>query len=340
MSETSANLSMPYLMPAQAQKHVTHNEALRVLDGVVQLAVDSRALSSPPAAPSEGGRWLVATGAAGAWEGQEGQIALHEAGGWVFLAPRPGWRMVDRETGAFLVFDGSSWNPPRGQTDNLPGIGVNAASDAVNRLTVSAAATLLTHEGAGHQLKLNKAAPGDTGSLLFQTGWSGRAEMGLAGSDEFAIKVSADGALWHEALRADPASGRAILPGGAEIAGALTGSAIVGTVSQSGGAIMESGQTSTGSYLRFADGTQICIIQFTVVSAENPIGALFMSPTYNWTFPRPFAFMPSLLGTGGSTSRWIGGIPANNTIGSLRVLSPVSVSTAITANAMAIGRWM
>ena len=34
MSETSAILSLPYLMPAQAQKHVTHNEALRILDGV------------------------------------------------------------------------------------------------------------------------------------------------------------------------------------------------------------------------------------------------------------------------------------------------------------------
>ena len=55
-------------------------------------------------------------------------------------------------------------------------LGINATADATNRLTVSAPATLLTHEGAGHQLKINKALPADTASLLFQSGWQGRAE--------------------------------------------------------------------------------------------------------------------------------------------------------------------
>ena len=61
-------------------------------------------------------------------------------------------------------------------------------------------ATLLTHAGGGHQLKINKAGPGQTASLLYQTDWSGRAEMGLAGGDNFSVKVSADGATWAEAL--------------------------------------------------------------------------------------------------------------------------------------------
>jgi hypothetical protein len=55
----------------------------------------------------------------------------------------------------------------------------------------------------GVQLKINKAAAGDTGSLLFQTGWSGRAEMVLAGDDDFHVKVSADGSNWKEALAID-----------------------------------------------------------------------------------------------------------------------------------------
>ena len=72
-----------------------------------------------------------------------------------------------------------------------------------NRLAVSAPATLLTHAGNGHQLKLNKAASGDTASLLYQTNWSGRAEMGLTGDDHFRLKVSADGAAWTDALTVD-----------------------------------------------------------------------------------------------------------------------------------------
>jgi len=41
-------LSLPYIMPAQAQKHVTHNEALAKLDVIVQLSVLSMNLKSPP----------------------------------------------------------------------------------------------------------------------------------------------------------------------------------------------------------------------------------------------------------------------------------------------------
>ena len=43
-------LGLPYLQAAQAQKHVTHNEALRLIDASVQLAVESR--SGPAAPPS------------------------------------------------------------------------------------------------------------------------------------------------------------------------------------------------------------------------------------------------------------------------------------------------
>ena len=50
--EQSANLQLPYIMPSQAQKHVTHNEAIRSLDALVHLAVLDRDLSAPPASPS------------------------------------------------------------------------------------------------------------------------------------------------------------------------------------------------------------------------------------------------------------------------------------------------
>ncbi|HEV2652996.1 MAG TPA: terminase family protein, partial [Rhizomicrobium sp.] len=53
---------------------------------------------------------------------------------------------------------------------------------------------------ADAQVKLNKHASADTASLLYQTNYSGRAEMGLTGDDNFHVKVSPDGASWKSAL--------------------------------------------------------------------------------------------------------------------------------------------
>jgi hypothetical protein len=62
-----------------------------------------------------------------------------------------------------------------------------------NRQTVSAQATLLNHAGGSHQIKVNKSSATATASLLYQDAFSGRAEIGLAGNDDFSVKVSADG---------------------------------------------------------------------------------------------------------------------------------------------------
>nr|WP_240904307.1 DUF2793 domain-containing protein [Rhodobacter sp. SGA-6-6] len=127
------------------------------------------------------------------WSGRAGQVAVMTAAGWQFHQPRPGWQAQVLAEGQVAVFDGLTWKTPS-EGPLTARLGVSATPDAVNRLAVSAPATLLNHAGAGHQLKLNKAAAGDTASLLFQTGFSGRAEMGATGGDEFQIRTSADGA--------------------------------------------------------------------------------------------------------------------------------------------------
>ena len=82
MSDTSTHLLLPYLLAAQAQKHVTHNEALRLLDGLVQLAVLDRNLLAPPGAPADGDRHIVASGATSLWTGWDGSIAYRVDGAW------------------------------------------------------------------------------------------------------------------------------------------------------------------------------------------------------------------------------------------------------------------
>jgi hypothetical protein len=209
---TTPKLGLPYLAVNQSQKHVTHNEALRLLDGQVQLSVLNRTLTAPPNNPANGNRYLVATGATGAWAGWDLDVAFRIDGAWVRLVRRPGWRVWVEDEEVHLVWNGTAWQDVTDRPLQVPRIGVNTTADNTNRLAVASTATLLTHVGAGHQIKINKATAGDTASLLFQTGFSGRAEMGTAGSDSFEIKVSADGSAWFTALAADPASGRVTLP--------------------------------------------------------------------------------------------------------------------------------
>lgn len=80
MPHLSSNLALPYLSPSQAQKHITHNEALQILDAVVRLAVLASDLGTPPAAVNTGARYIVGASATGAWTTQEGQVALWTGG--------------------------------------------------------------------------------------------------------------------------------------------------------------------------------------------------------------------------------------------------------------------
>ncbi|MEM1100847.1 MAG: DUF2793 domain-containing protein [Pseudomonadota bacterium] len=200
-------LSLPFIAAAQAQKHVTHNEALQRLDVLVQLAVESFGAETPPASPGEGEVYALGASATGVWAGQAaGTIAAFSGGAWSFHLPRDGWIAGDAGTGEIRVWSGGAWGL-LSTPESVPFLGINASADTTNRLSVNAPATLLNNAGAGHQLKLNKAASGDTASLLFQSGFTGHAEMGLAGTTDFSVKVSADGGTWFTALSAQGSDG-------------------------------------------------------------------------------------------------------------------------------------
>ncbi|WP_052715949.1 DUF2793 domain-containing protein [Devosia chinhatensis] len=205
----TARLDLPFIMAGQALKHITHNEALETLDALVQPIVETRGLASPPASPLPGEAWIVPAGATGAWSGHADQIAAFQSGAWRFYDPAEGWQVFDRASDTLLVYSGSAWLPLAALGAGLPLFGVNTSADATNRLAVSAAATLFTHDGAGHQLKLNKAASGHTASLLFQSNWTGRAEMGLMGDDLWRLKVSPNGTSWVDAIAVNATTGAA-----------------------------------------------------------------------------------------------------------------------------------
>ena len=175
---TTARLGLPFLQAAQAQKHVTVNDALVRIDATSQMVLTSVDQATPPALANDGECFGVPNGAVNDWSGHAGEIAIRSNGGWVFVTPQRGWRarIADRETDA--VFDGADWR-----------IGVLALSenDAATRHEILEIEHVLA---AGATDQVSAALPGGavvlgvtgrvtsaiTGTLA---GW----RIGVAGSD-------------------------------------------------------------------------------------------------------------------------------------------------------------
>jgi len=109
--DKSENLELPYIMPNQAQKHVTHNEAIRYLDALVQVSIVSRELTTPPNSPKIGTRYIVASDASGDWSNNENHIAAFQDGAWAFYKPQEGWLVWSMSENLILVFQNNIWQP-------------------------------------------------------------------------------------------------------------------------------------------------------------------------------------------------------------------------------------
>ncbi len=107
MTETQ-HLKLPFLAASQAQKHVTVNEALLMIDQLVQCSVERPEAGDPPLA-AEGERFIVPRGAAGPWAAHADAIAVWQDGAWRCHAPAKGWLAWSGQEQSLLVFSGSSW---------------------------------------------------------------------------------------------------------------------------------------------------------------------------------------------------------------------------------------
>ncbi len=207
-------LGLPYLAAQQAQKHVTYNEAMRTLDGFVHPAVQSRSTAAPPGSPSAGAAYIVPSGATGAWAGKDEEVAIYGDGVWEFRVPEDGWLYYVIDSAEIVVFSTGWVGFAINGGATIGQFGINTTADSTNRLAVAADASLFTNAGTHHRLKINKATAGNTASLLLQTAFSGRAEIGLNGDDDLRVKVSADGSAWTEAIRVHRSTGVIELPAG------------------------------------------------------------------------------------------------------------------------------
>lgn len=133
---------------------------------------------------------------------------------------------------------------------------------------------------------------------------------------------------------------------------------ILGTVSQSGGiptgAIIERGSNANGEYVKFADGTLICLMAKTVTADINiATGTIYRSFTSAFSGNYPHAFINSnvvqsgqIMSSGSTDSNGYAVIfgvdDTDSTVSSYRscLLSPASLSGAtVRGRLIAIGRW-
>ena len=207
MADTSNSLSLPFIQPSQAQKHVTHNEALRILDVLTQLAVLSDDVATPPANPAEGVRYVVATGGTDAWSGRDGEVALFETGSWRFFVPRAGWRAFVIERDALIAYDGTDWMDL--ESDELQdvlqiGLGMTATPETpfCAKLNASLWTALYQADGGTGDVTstINKENATNDAGFILQSSFETRAILGLFGTDNLRLTVSPDGSTFLDGL--------------------------------------------------------------------------------------------------------------------------------------------
>lgn len=141
---TTPNLVMNYIASSQAQKEVTHNDALNDLDFLVQASVIDHTLSTPPGSPATGDGYIIASSPTGAWSGAANGVAAYYAG-WKIKTPEVGWVVWTRNGNKLLYYTGSAWallaTPKLDATTTWnPGSISNGAGATSSSITVTGAA--------------------------------------------------------------------------------------------------------------------------------------------------------------------------------------------------------
>lgn len=117
-AETTPALGLPLLHAAQAQKEVTHNEALAILDIIAASVVEGSPLNTPPVDPDPGRAWIIGNTPTGAWSGQAHKLVLMTEGGWRFIDPPVGFTLY-RANGLAVRRTETAWIEGELVTDTI-----------------------------------------------------------------------------------------------------------------------------------------------------------------------------------------------------------------------------
>lgn len=136
---------LPLLAVAQAQKEITHNEALVRIDALLHPVVQAEFPVPPTLTDTDIGKcWIVAASSIGEWATKTGQIAIWIGGGWRFCIPVEGMQVRLQSRGNDRIWSNGVWIAP-------PTISNPAAGSVIDIEARAALIALLAHlRATGH----------------------------------------------------------------------------------------------------------------------------------------------------------------------------------------------
>jgi hypothetical protein len=147
------NSGIPYVPENTLDPAAGLNLSLDVIDALLQTAVISMSLTSPPGSPDDGDLYIPATPATGAWSGLEDHLVRYRTEGAFWQSFAPGTRaklVLNLADGRLFTFDPSStstgWNP----------LGVQSGSPVVTEAGANVDATA---DNAGNYTRFTHASP-------------------------------------------------------------------------------------------------------------------------------------------------------------------------------------
>lgn len=87
------------------------DDNLKKIGAILQLSVLSASTTAPPGTPTDGDRYIIPSGATGAWAGKTGQIAiwLDAETDWEYYVPSEGWKAWVVSALATAVYTSAAW---------------------------------------------------------------------------------------------------------------------------------------------------------------------------------------------------------------------------------------
>jgi hypothetical protein len=328
-TETTPNLALPLLVQNQSGKELTHNEALAIIDALLNNGIIDKDLTTPPSSPANGQAYIVGTSSTDLWSSKDEQIAFYN-NGWEFIVPREGLTLWINDEDCLYTYNGTSWVKTTNENSsldnlsdviisspaqydllshngtnfvntqeiqNLDLVGINTTADTNNKLAVASDYILFNRATNNIRIKANKNASTDTASHLFQTNYSGRAEFGLIGNDDFTLKVSADGSSWNDAFVIDKDNGNVDFKGNLSINGNSIGIEKVSEIVISNNSYIEfTGLDDGYSYFFIFENIQVATDNVAILAQiSRDGGTTYVNSGYN----NLFGFVKS-----GTTSRY------------------------------------
>jgi hypothetical protein len=231
MADKTQNLGVKLLAQGQLNKDITLNNALTLIDSLINTGLESlNTFSKPPTNMQEGLLILTSQTPEEGFEKYPFHIAFYK-NGWHFLKPKEGLILWVKDIKKCVVFDGINFIELSGNDISISplqpskleekleeiekkleellkpsSLGINATPDENNKFVVRSNYSLFNTEKEDVRVILNKSSSSNTASFIFQSNWNGIAEFGTLNGENFILKVASNG-IWKEVFEVNSKTG-------------------------------------------------------------------------------------------------------------------------------------